>query len=103
MIDTSIFPYQSFGVRLEHKDEKKICWFVDDYELQRYITRHNLKVKELSIQYRDEKSTKFSKTNTKSLQQTIEKDDCRSGSGYRRSTKDLDTSRSINSTRKSKK
>ena len=103
MIDTSLFPYQSFGVRLEHKDEKKICWFKDEYEVKKYIERHHLKAKELTIQYRDEKPPKISKTNKKKLQQTVEKDDSGSGGGHRRSTKNLDTPRPINRTRKPKK
>jgi len=100
MIDTSLFPYQSFNVRLEHKDEKKICWFKDEYHVKKYIKINNLKSKEITIQYRDEKPPKISKADKKNLQQTVEKDDRGSSSTNRRNTKNLDTSRVACSTDK---
>ena len=39
--NVELFPYESFGVRLDHKDEKKICWFKDDYDLQKYLNGIN--------------------------------------------------------------
>jgi hypothetical protein len=53
MIDPSLFPFESFGVRLEHKDEKKVCWFKDDYDLQKYLERYKLDKKTIKIDYRD--------------------------------------------------
>jgi len=105
MIDTSLFPHQNHPYRLEFGEKKNptICWFECEQHLKKYIERYKLKAKELTIQYRDEKPTKSSKTNTKSLQQTVEKDDHRSGGGHRRSTENLDSPRPINSPRKPKK
>jgi hypothetical protein len=40
--NVELFPYESFGVRLEHLNEKRICWFKDDYELQKYLERYKL-------------------------------------------------------------
>jgi hypothetical protein len=103
MIDTSLFPHQNHPVRLEVLLENRIAWFQDDFYLQKYIERTKLKSKDIKVLYRDEQSIKSSKADKKSLQQTIEKDDYRSGGGHRRSTKNLDTSRPINSPRKPKK
>ena len=103
MIDTSLFPYQNHPVRLEVLLENRIAWFQDDFYLQKYITSTKLKSKDIKVLYRDEKPIKPSKKHPKSLQQTIEKDDHRSGGGHRRSTKDLDPSGPVNRTRKPKK
>ena len=103
MIDTSLFPYQNHPVRLEVLLENRIAWFQDDFYLQKYIERTKLKSKDIKVLYRDEKPTRTSKTNKKNLQQTVEKDNHRSGGGHRRSTKDLDPSRPVNRTRKPKK
>ena len=102
MIDTSLFPYQNHPVRLEVLQENRIAWFQDDFYLQRYIERTKLKSKDIKVLYRDEKPTRTIKTKQKSLQQTVEKDDHRSGSGHRRNTKDLDAGGIVGRTRKSK-
>ena len=70
MIDASLFPYQSFGIRLEFGEKKNlsICWFNCEEYLQKHITRHNLKQKEIIIHYRDEKPIKSSKKHKKNLQ-----------------------------------
>ena len=105
MIDTSLFPYENHPYRLEFGEKKNItlCWFECKEHLDKYIERYKLKAKDIRVQYRDEQSIKSSKTNTKSLQQTVEKDNHRSGGGHRRNTKDLDTNRNSNRTRKPKK
>jgi hypothetical protein len=103
MIDTSLFPYQNHPVRLEVLLENRIAWFQDDFYLQKYITSTKLKSKDIKVLYRDEKPIKPSKAKQKSLQQTDEKNDHRSGGGHRRSTKDLDPSGPVNRTRKPKK
>jgi hypothetical protein len=60
-----LFPYESFGVRLEHINEKRICWFKDDYELQKYLERYKLDKRTIKIDYRDEKPTDTSKKRKK--------------------------------------
>lgn len=104
MIDTSLFPYQNYPYRLEFGEKKNItlCFFECKEHLDKYIERYKLKAKDIQVQYRDEKSTKFNKKDQKNLQQTVEKDNHRSGSRHRRSTKDLDTNRGSNIPRKSK-
>lgn len=54
VIDTSLFPHENFGVRLEVKTENRICWFKDDYDLQKYLVRSKLDKRTLKIDYRDE-------------------------------------------------
>ena len=105
MIDTSLYPHQNHPYRLEFGDKKNltICFFECEQHLKKYIERHHLKAKEITIQYRDEKPPKISKTNKKKLQQTVETDDSGSGGGHRRSTKNLYTPRPVNRTRKPKK
>lgn len=49
MIDTSLFPYDSFGVRLEIPKENKIAWFKDDIDLQKHIDRYQIKSKEMTV------------------------------------------------------
>ena len=68
MIDTSLFPYENFGVRLEVKAENRIAWFKDDYDLQKYLVRSKLDKRTLKIDYRDE-PPKSSKTNKRSVEQ----------------------------------
>ena len=102
MIDTSLFPYQSFGVRLEIPQENRIAWFSDDYELQKYLSRVKLKPKDIKVLYRDEKPTRTSKTNKKKLQQRVTPSSDGSANRPRRNTKDLDAVGTVSGTRKSK-
>ena len=102
MISTELFPYESFGVRLEHKDEQKICWFKDDVDLQKYLSRYKLDEKTIKINYRDGEPTKPSKKQQNSLPKRSRKTSNGSSSGSKRSSKKLDSSRSSNRSRKSK-
>jgi hypothetical protein len=66
MIETSLFPYSNFNVRLEQKDENRICWFRDDYDLQKHLQRHKLDKRTLKIFHRnDENLTNNSKNSNK--------------------------------------
>jgi hypothetical protein len=91
MIDTSLFPYQSFPVRLEVLQENRIAWFQDDFYLQRYIERTKLKSKDIKVLYRDVKPAKPNKTKKKDLQQGTTKKSSRSSGRNRKNTKDMDT------------
>ena len=103
MIDTSLFPHQNHPVRLEVLLENRIAWFQDDFYLQKYIERTKLKSKDIKVLYRDEKPTRTNKTKQKSLQQGTTESSDGGTSRPRRNTKDLDSSRPINSPRKPKK
>ena len=102
MIDTSLFQYSSFPVRLEIPQENRIAWFQDDYYVQKYIERTKLNSKDIKVLYRDGKPTKLDKTKKKVLQQGTTKTSSGSSSANRRNTKDLDADGPASSTRKSK-
>ena len=69
MISTELFPYESFGVRIEIPKENRIAWFKDDYDLQKYLIRSKLDTKTIKIDYRDEKPTVRSKKHKRDLEQ----------------------------------
>ena len=50
--DTTKFPYETFPYRLEHldKSDKKICWFMDEDHVTKYIERYGLKKKEYTLE-----------------------------------------------------
>lgn len=105
MIEPILFPHENHPYRLQYGEKKDttICWFSCKEHLDKYISRYKLKPKDIQVQYRDEQSTGISKTNKKSLQQTVEKDNHRSGGGHRRNTKNVDTTGNTDRSRKSKK
>jgi hypothetical protein len=103
MISTELFPYDTFGVRLEHKDEKKICWFKDDYELQKYLVRSKLDKRTMKIDYRDGEPVDISKKCKRSVEQKP-KPKSKGGSGAVRKRKSsVDSVGNTTSTPKSKK
>ena len=68
MTEPSLFPYESFAIRLEKKEENRICWFKDDYDLQKHLIRYKLDKRKIKVFYRDgepSKDTKTKKTSTK--------------------------------------
>ena len=103
MISTELFPYESFGVRLEHINEKRICWFKDDYELQKYLERYRLDKRTIKIDYRDGEPVDTSKKRKRSVEQKPKpKGKGSSGTSKGRTTR-VDTSRNTARTTKRKK
>ena len=100
--NAEIFPYSSFSVRLEHINEKKICWFKDDVDLQKHLERYKLDNKDIKIDYRDGEPTKSSKTDKNSLEQRTRKTSSGGSSRSRGSTKKLDSTGTSSRTRKPK-
>ena len=100
--NVELFPYESFGVRLEHITEKRICWFKDDYELQKYLERYKLDKRTIKIDYRDEKPVRRRKTDKGSMEQKPKpKSKGSSGSVSKRRTRvDSSVNTSSNSKRK---
>jgi hypothetical protein len=49
--DPSLFPYETFPIRLEHLDgkDKKVCWFQCEEHFIKYVTRYNLNPKEYEV------------------------------------------------------
>ncbi len=104
MIDTSLFPYEKFPVRLQFGEKKEIsvCWFECDEHLQKYLNRYKLDKRTIKIDYRDGEPIKSGKANKNSVEQGTRKSSSRSTGGSKRSTKKLDTPGTSRSTRKSK-
>ena len=104
MIDTSLFPYEKFPVRLQFGEKKEIsvCWFECDEHLQKYLNRYKLDKRTIKVDYRDGEPTKSSKANKNSVEQGTRKTSSRSSSGSKRSTKKLDTPGTPSRTRKPK-
>lgn len=102
MISTELFPYENFSVRLEQKDEKKICWFTDDEHLQKYLERSKLDKRTIKIDYRDGEPVKSGKKQQNSLQKRPRKTSDRSSSGSGRSTKKLDSTGNVSGSNKPK-
>lgn len=104
MIDTSLFPYESFPYRLEFGEKKDlaICWFECDEHLQKYVNRYKLDPKKITIIYRDAKPIKSSATDKKKVRQTTGKSRNRSADTSGRNTKNVDAPRNTARTRKPK-
>lgn len=54
MIDTSMFPYPSFPIRLEYEDRagKMVCFFICEEHLEKHLKRHKLDRKKVIILHR---------------------------------------------------
>ena len=103
MISTELFPYESFGVRLEHINEKRICWFKDDYDLQKYLERYKLDKKTIKIDYRDGEPVDTSKKRKRSVEQKPESKSKRSSGTSKGRTTRVDSTRNTTGTTKRKK
>ena len=97
-----LFPYESFDVRLEHINEKRICWFKDDYDLQKHLERYKLDKRTIKIDYRDGEPTKSGKKQQDSVPKGPRKTSNRSSGGSKRGTKKLDSTGTVSSSSKSK-
>ena len=107
-----LFPYESFGVRLEHINEKRICWFKDDYDLQKYLERYKpslylerykLDSKTVKIDYRDGEPTKPSQKRERNVEQKSEPKSNRGSSTVRKRKSSVDSTRNTAGTTKRKK
>lgn len=103
MINTELFPYEQFGVRLEIKSENRICWFKDEVDLQKHLDRYKLDKRTIKIDYRDEQPTKSSKTNKRELEPKSKSKSNGSSSPVRKRKPKLDTTGNTSSNAKRKK
>jgi hypothetical protein len=101
--NVELFPYESFGVRLEHINEKRVCWFKDDYDLQKYLIRSKLDTKTIKIDYRDEKPPVRSKKHKRDVEQKPEPKSNRGSSTVRKRKPSVDSTRNTSRTTKRKK
>ena len=103
MISTELFPYENFSVRLEQKDEKKICWFRDDYDLQKYLERYRLDKRTIKIDYRDGEPVDTSKKRKRSVEQKPKPKSKGSSSTSKGRKPSMDSTRNTTRTTKRKK
>ena len=103
MISTELFPYESFGVRLEHINEKRICWFKDDYDLQKYLERYKLDKRTIKIDYRDGEPVDTSKKHKRSVEQKPKPKSKGSSGAVRKRKPSVDSTRNTTRTTKRKK
>jgi hypothetical protein len=101
--NVELFPYESFGVRLEHINEKRICWFKDDYELQKYLERYKLDKRTIKLDYRDGEPTQPSEKRKRSVEQKPEPKSKGSAGAVRKRKSSVDPPRNTTGTTKRKK
>ena len=102
MTEPTLFPYETFGVRLEIKNENRLCWFKDDYDLQKYLTRYKIDKRTIKVDYRDGEPAKSGKKHKRNLEQGTTKNSGGSTSRSKGSTKKLDATGTTHRTRKPK-
>lgn len=47
--EKDLFPHETFPFRLDHKDEKRVCWFQCYEHAEKYITRYSLTSKDYTL------------------------------------------------------
>jgi hypothetical protein len=105
MIDTSLFPYETFPIRLEFGEKKNntICHFQCQEHLDKYLERSKLDKKTIKLDYRDEQPTKPSQKRKRSVEQKPEPKSKGSSGTVRKRKPRVDSTRNTTSTTKRKK
>lgn len=105
MINTSLFPYSTMPIRLEHDDSQKgtvTCFFQCQEHLDKYLDRYKINRKKCVILKADEQSIQPSPTDKKPVRQRTRKDDSGSSSSTGGRTKKLDSTGTVGKTAKPK-
>jgi hypothetical protein len=105
VIDTSLFPYEKFGFRLEFGEKKNItvCWFECQEHLDKYLERYKLDKRTIKIDYRDGEPVSPSKRNKRSVEQTPKPKSNGGSSTIRKRKSSMDSTRNTTSPTKRKK
>ena len=105
MIDTSLFPYDTFPIRLEFGEKKNatICHFQCEEHLQKYLERYKLDKRTIKIDYRDKKPPKPRQKRKGSVEQKSPTKSKGSTSTSKGRTTRVDSTRNTSSTSKSKR
>lgn len=106
MINTSLFPYDTMPIRLEHQDKQKgtvTCFFQCDAHLTKYMERYKIDAKTCVILKADEQSLQPSATDANPILPRARKTRTRSSDSVRERTKKLDSTGAVGKTRKPKK
>jgi hypothetical protein len=105
MINTELFPYETFPIRLEFGEKKNttICHFQCQEHLDKYLERYKLDKRTIKIDYRDGEPTNTSQKRKRSVEQKPEpKSKGSSGTSKGRTTR-VDSTRNTTGTTKRKK
>jgi len=105
MIDTSLFPYETFPIRLEFGEKKNatICHFQCDEHLQKYLERYKLDKRTIKLDYRDGEPVKPSEKRKRSVEQKPEPKGKRSSGTSKGRTTRVDSPSNTTRTTKRKK
>lgn len=105
MIQTTLFPYNSFPIRLEFGEKKDttICWFECEDHLQKYLNRYKLDKRTIKLDYRDKQPIQSSKTNKRKVESEPQSKDNRGSGSVRKRKSSVDTSRNTAGNTKRKK
>ena len=105
MINTELFPYETFPIRLEFGEKKNttICHFQCQEHLDKYLERCKLDKRTIKIDYRDGEPVDTSKKRKRSVEQKPKpKGKGGSGTSKGRTTR-VDSTRNTTGTTKRKK
>lgn len=102
MINTELFPYETFPIRLEFGEKKNttICHFQCQEHLDKYLERCKLDKRTIKIDYRDGEPTKPSQKRKRSVEQKSGTKSKGSSGTVRKRKSSVDSTR--NTTRNSK-
>jgi hypothetical protein len=105
MINTELFPYETFPIRLEFGEKKNttICHFQCQEHLDKYLERCKLDKRTIKIDYRDGEPTKPSQKRKRSVEQKPEPKSKRSSGTSKGRTTRVDSTRNTTGTTKRKK
>ena len=105
MIDTSLFPYETFPIRLEFGEKKNttICHFQCQDHLQKFLERYTLDKRTIKIDYRDGEPTKPCQKRKRSVEQKPESKSKGSSGAVRPRKSRVDSTRNTTGTTKRKK
>jgi hypothetical protein len=105
MINTELFPYETFPIRLEFGEKKNttICHFQCQEHLDKYLERCKLDKRTIKIDYRDGEPTKPSQKRKRSVEQKPEPKSKRSSGTSKGRTTRVDSTRNTARTTKRKK
>ena len=102
MINTELFPYETFPIRIEFGEKKNttICHFQCQEHLDKYLERYKLDKRTIKLDYRDGEPVVRSKKHKRDVEQKSEPKSNRGSSTVRKRKPRVDSTR--NTTRNSK-
>ena len=105
MINTELFPYETFPIRLEFGEKKNttICHFQCQEHLDKYLERYKLDKRTIKLDYRDGEPVVRSKKHKRDVEQKSEPKSNRGSSTVRKRKPRVDSTRNTAGTTKRKK